>query len=64
MANDVIRLRYAGTCSVCGTALAASTKAHWDTATKLITCLACRGHDGARAANRNTSGSAGTHHAR
>ena len=41
MTADVIRLRYAGTCSVCATALAASAKAHWDPATKLITCLAC-----------------------
>lgn len=43
MATDVIRLRYAGTCSVCGSALAASTKAHWNKAAKLITCLECGG---------------------
>jgi len=41
LATDVIRLRYAGTCSVCGSALAASTKAHWDKTTKTITCLGC-----------------------
>lgn len=43
VATDIIRLRYAGTCSVCGAALAVSTKAHRDKATKLITCLECGG---------------------
>lgn len=46
MATDIIRLRYAGTCSVCGAALAASTKAHWDKATKTVTCLECGGISG------------------
>lgn len=42
MRTDVIRLRYAGACSVCGAALPASTKAHWDSPTKTVTCLGCR----------------------
>lgn len=41
MPTDIIRLRYPGTCSVCGAALPASTKAHWDKAVKTVTCLAC-----------------------
>ena len=41
MPTDIIRLRYAGTCSICGAALPASTKAHWDKAAKTVTCLAC-----------------------
>ena len=43
MATDVIRLRYATTCSVCGAALPASTKAHWDKTAKTVTCLDCGG---------------------
>ena len=43
MTTDIIRLRYAGKCSACGMPLAASTKAHWDKANKLITCLECGG---------------------
>lgn len=41
MITDVIRLRYAGTCSVCGAVLPASTTAHWDKADKTVTCLEC-----------------------
>jgi hypothetical protein len=43
MATDVIRLRYATTCKVCGTTLPVSTKAHWDKAAKTVTCLECGG---------------------
>ena len=43
MATDVIGLRYAGACSVCGAALPVSTKAHWDKAAKTATCLECGG---------------------
>ena len=39
--TDVIRLRYAGVCSKCSTALPATTTAHWERATKTITCLPC-----------------------
>jgi hypothetical protein len=41
MATDIIRLRYAAVCSVCGSALTPSTKAHWNKATKNATCLEC-----------------------
>ena len=41
MATDAIRLKRADACSVCGVALPASTKAHWDRDTKNVTCLAC-----------------------
>ncbi len=41
MATDIIRLRYAGSCSICGAALLASTTAHWDKSTRTITCLQC-----------------------
>ena len=41
METDVIRLRYVGACSVCGVTLPAATKAHWDKATKTVTCLEC-----------------------
>ncbi len=43
-----IRLRYAGKCSGCGTELQAGTEAHWDRATRSITCLRCL--DGASSA--------------
>lgn len=41
MATKIIRLRYAGTCRGCGTALPASTRAWWDAETRSITCLNC-----------------------
>jgi RNase P subunit RPR2 len=34
-------LRYSGVCSKCRTPLAKSTEAHWEKATKTITCLQC-----------------------
>jgi hypothetical protein len=40
-----MRLRYAGTCAVCGTALAAKTEAVYDRANKTVRCVA---HDPAR----------------
>lgn len=40
--TEIIRLRYAGTCSQCSTPLPAKTQAHWERATKTITCLRCR----------------------
>ena len=43
-----IRLRYAGKCSGCGTELQAGTEAHWDRATRSMTCLRCL--DGASSA--------------
>jgi hypothetical protein len=39
----IIPLRYPGTCSVCGAALPAKTKAHWDKTSRKITCLDCGG---------------------
>lgn len=41
MTTDIIRLQYPGSCSACGTALLAGTKAHWSKATRAITCLTC-----------------------
>jgi len=41
--TDIIRLRYAATCSICGNGLASSTKAHWDKVSKKVTCLECGG---------------------
>jgi hypothetical protein len=39
--TDIIRLRYADACSKCSTALPARTQAHWEKATKAVTCLQC-----------------------
>ena len=36
-----LRLRYAGDCRDCGTALAAGTRARWDPGSRSIRCLAC-----------------------
>jgi hypothetical protein len=44
MPNDIISLRYPGTCSKCNAALPAKTKAHWDGSSKTIICLECGGH--------------------
>ena len=54
MATDVIRLRYATTCSVCGAALPVSTKAHWDKEAKTVTCLECGGPAYAGAATQDS----------
>ena len=43
MATDVIRLRYATTCSVYGAGLPVATEAHWDKGAKTVTCLECGG---------------------
>ena len=42
MPARVIRLRYAGTCSECGLALQARTRAWWDGEARSTTCLDCR----------------------
>lgn len=39
--DDVIQLRYAATCSVCGTRLTPGSRACWDRATRTATCEAC-----------------------
>lgn len=41
-------LRYAGACKVCGAALAAGTRAYWDSAAKTVTCerIECARADG------------------
>ena len=39
----IIPLRYPGTCSLCAVALPAKTKAHWDKASRKVTCLDCGG---------------------
>jgi Nuclease-related domain len=36
-----LRLRYPGTCSVCGIALSAGMEAFWDRGAKAVICLAC-----------------------
>ena len=41
--TNIIHLRYAGTCSVCGIALPSRTRAHWDKVLKKVTCLECGG---------------------
>lgn len=41
MPTDIIRLRYADVCSKCSGSLPARTQAHWERATKTITCLQC-----------------------
>lgn len=38
---DTIRLRYAGTCRSCGTALAKGTEARYDRSTKTVECASC-----------------------
>ena len=42
MAVKVIRLRYAGTCSGCGAALPAGSRAWWDGDARATTCLGCQ----------------------
>lgn len=39
--SRVIRLRYAGVCRECGTALPSGTEAHWDAETKTVSCAVC-----------------------
>jgi hypothetical protein len=39
----IIALRYPATCTVCGAAIPAKTKAHWDKTTRKVTCLDCGG---------------------
>jgi hypothetical protein len=39
--TPIIPLRFPGTCSTCGVALPAKTKAHWDKTERKITCLNC-----------------------
>lgn len=41
MTSRIIRLRYAGTCHICGATLAGSTSAGWDSESRAVTCLAC-----------------------
>lgn len=41
MAQRTIRLRYAGACASCGSALPAKTTALWDSETKTATCTTC-----------------------
>ena len=41
MPPKLIRLRYAGTCSLCSAPLPAGTNASWDSETHLATCSAC-----------------------
>jgi len=41
MTSKIIRLRYAGTCHICGATLAASTSAGWESESRTVTCLAC-----------------------
>ena len=36
-----LRLRYAGRCRDCGTALAAGNRAHWDPTSQTVRCLTC-----------------------
>ncbi len=40
-ATKVMRLRYAGTCRECGTALDAGVRAVYDRSTKTVTCESC-----------------------
>ena len=41
-------LRYDGTCTACGSFVAARSKAWWDSAGKLVTCLTCQPADSSR----------------
>jgi hypothetical protein len=41
MAAKIIRLRYAGTCAGCGSALPTSARARWDADARTTTCLEC-----------------------
>lgn len=43
MATKVLVLRRDDNCSSCATSLPAGTKAQWDSATKVVTCLPCLG---------------------
>jgi hypothetical protein len=43
MSSRVLNLRRADACSVCGTPLAAGTRAHWNAARRVVTCMSC--HD-------------------
>lgn len=45
MSAKLIRLRYAGTCNVCASALAPGTQAWWDGSSRTATCAECQaGH--------------------
>lgn len=41
-ATKIMRLRYAGSCSTCGAALAKGERAEWDRSTRKVTCVPCR----------------------
>lgn len=43
MSKKLMKLRYAGQCSVCDVALPAGTRAEYDNARKAVTCLGCVG---------------------
>ena len=45
-------LRYDGTCAGCGCSIAARSKAWWDSAGRLVTCLTCLPADSSRLSPR------------
>ncbi len=42
MASRILKLRWPGVCSVCGSDLLAGSQAGWDPATRAVTCLTCK----------------------
>jgi hypothetical protein len=52
-----MRLRYAGTCQLCGTSIPAGTQAVYESETKTVRCLECPTEvDGALPAQPGTAG--------
>lgn len=52
MSSRVLILRRAATCCMCSAPLAAGTRAHWNAARRVVTCMSCREHSAAGLAER------------